>query len=127
MNILLDTHVLIWALENNPRLSGRACSAIVEGRNMVYISAVSVWEISIKRALGKLRTPDNLLEEISLHRFSLLDISGRHAEAAGALPMIHRDPFDRMLVAQCRLEKLTLITADQNIGAYDVSIISALK
>ncbi len=69
MNILLDTHVLIWALENNPTLSKEAANCIVDGRNMVFASAASAWEIGIKMAAGKLEAPDNLLEEIRMHRF----------------------------------------------------------
>ena len=96
MNILLDTHVLIWA-----------------------------WEISIKKAMGKLRTPDNLIEEISLHRFSPLQINFEHAQLAGELPGIHKDPFDRMLIAQAIIEELTLITRDNLIPKYDVNVIKA--
>ncbi|RLJ03929.1 MAG: PIN domain nuclease, partial [Candidatus Aenigmatarchaeota archaeon] len=75
MNIILDTHVLIWALENNPTLSDKAVKAIIDADNIVFVSAVSVWEIGIKRNMGKLETPDNLLEEISLHRFTPLPIN----------------------------------------------------
>ncbi len=113
MNILLDTHVLIWALENNPTLSPSAVTAIVDGKNIVFVSAASVWEISIKMALGKLEAPDNLLEEIRRHRFTQLPMRFEHAQLAGKLPDIHQDPFDRMLVAQSMIEKLTLITRDK--------------
>lgn len=125
MNILLDTHVLIWALENNSTLSGKARSSIIRADNMVFVSAVSVWEISIKRHLGKLETPDNLLEEIKMHRFTPLPISYDHAELAGRLPDIHRDPFDRMLIAQSIIEKLTLVTRDEFIARYDVKMLKA--
>lgn len=125
MNIILDTHVLIWALENNPTLSDKAVKAIIDADNIVFVSAVSVWEIGIKRNMGKLETPDNLLEEINLHRFTPLPINVHHAELAGKLPNIHKDPFDRMLVAQAAYEKLTLVTRDEIISKYDVKTLKA--
>ena len=125
MNLLLDTHVLIWALENNPTLSGKAKQAIITAGNMVFVSAVSVWEIRIKTRLGKIVTPDNLQEEISLHRFTPLNITFDHAELAGNLPDIHKDPFDRMLIAQATIERLKLVTRDSCIGKYDVDMIIA--
>ena len=123
MNVLLDTHILIWALENNPTLSENARNVITTGSNMVFVSSVSVWEISIKKSMGKLKVPDNLLEELLAHRFSLLDINAEHAQLAGELPLIHKDPFDRMLVAQAKIEKLTLISVDPHIAEYEVKIL----
>jgi len=123
MNLLLDTHILIWALENSPKLSEVAKRAIINGKNVVFVSTVSIWEISIKRATGKLDVPDNLYQEIQNHRFTLLDINYDHAQLAGNLPNIHKDPFDRMLIAQAKVEKLTLITADSYIHAYDVKVL----
>ena len=125
MNLLLDTHALIWALENNPTLDDRARTAIIDGHNLVFVSAATAWEISIKRALGKLEAPDNLLEEIEAHRFTLLDMTARHADAAGRLPAIHADPFDRMLVAQAQSEKLVLVTRDEFIPQYAVRCLKA--
>jgi PIN domain nuclease of toxin-antitoxin system len=125
MNFLLDTHVLIWALENNPTLSELSRNNIIDGSNMVFVSPVSVWEIGIKKSLGKLETPDNLLEEIKAHRFNLLQINFNHAHLAGNLPDIHRDPFDRMLIAQAIIEKLTLITRDKSIAEYNVQTLKA--
>ena len=125
MNLLLDTHALIWALENNPTLSTPARNAIIEGKNLVFISSATVWEMSIKQSQGKLETPDNLQEEIDLHRFTQLSINFQHADLAGKLPNIHKDPFDRMLIAQAMIEKLTLVTRDKLIAQYDVAIIEA--
>ena len=125
MNILLDTHVLIWALENNSTLTERAVNAIVDGNNMVFVSSASVWEISIKQKLGKLEAPDNLLEEIRMHRFTPLPINADHAQLAGTLPYIHKDPFDRMLIAQTIIEKLVLLTRDEPIAKYNVKILKA--
>ncbi len=125
MNLLLDTHVLIWALEDNPTLSGSAREAIVDGENPVFVSAASVWEISVKQAMGKLHVPDNLIEEIRIHRFTPLEINLQHAELAGRLPSIHKDPFDRMLVAQSIIEKLYIVTRDRVMDLYDVKILKA--
>ena len=125
MNILLDTHVLIWALENNPTLSKAAVNSIVDGRNMVFVSAASVWEIGMKMTMGKLEAPDNLLEEIRLHRFTPLPMTLEHALLAGKLPDFHKDPFDRMLVAQAMIEKLTLVTRDKLIVEYKIKTIKA--
>jgi len=125
MNLLLDTHVLIWALENSPTLSANARDAIVDGNNMVFVSAASAWEISIKKAIGKLEAPDNLLEEIELHRFTPLNMNFDHARRAGTLPDIHKDPFDRMLIAQAQIERLILVTRDDSIPRYDVNVLGA--
>ena len=125
MNLLLDTQVLIWALENNPTLSDAAREAIVDGENLIFVSAVSVWEISVKQAMGKLRVPDNLIEEIQIHRFTPLEISLQHAQLAGRLPAIHKDPFDRMLIAQSILEKLSIVTRDQIMNKYKANVLIA--
>jgi len=125
MNLLLDTHVLIWVLENNPTLSRDARDAIVDGNNLVFVSSASAWEISIKKAMGKLESPDNLVEEIKLHRFTPLNMDFAHARLAGALPVIHKDPFDRMLIAQALIEKLTLVTRDDRISRYEVDVLTA--
>lgn len=125
MNILLDTHVLIWALENNPALSDKAAENIINAENMVFVSAASVWEIGIKRSMGKLEAPNNLIEEIKRHRFTPLPMTIDHADLAGKLPQIHKDPFDRMLIAQAVYENLTLVTRDEWIFKYDVKILKA--
>jgi PIN domain nuclease of toxin-antitoxin system len=125
MNLLLDTHALLWWLDDSPTLSTEARAAIGDGNNVVYVSAASAWEISIKKALGKLDAPDNLEEALSANAFQALAISVAHALAVGALPSHHGDPFDRMLVAQARLEGLTLVTRDENTIKYGVGVLMA--
>ena len=102
-----------------------AREAIIDGENLLFASAVSVWEISVKQAMGKLHVPDNLIEEIKIHRFTPLEINLQHAHLAGKLPVIHKDPFDRMLIAQSMLEKLTIVTRDQIMNQYDVTVLKA--
>lgn len=124
MNLLLDTHVFLWAVDNNPNLSPVAREAIVDGYNIVYVSAATAWEISIKRTIGKLNIPQSdYFEELRLHRFTPLNITTEHALAVENLPTHHKDPFDRMLVAQAQEEKLVLVTRDRRMNAYDVRII----
>ncbi len=125
MNLLLDTHVLLWWLDDNRTLSAKARKAIGEGGNLVFISAVSAWEIAIKKKLGKLRAPDDLEGEITRHRFQHLPITIAHALAVGKLPDHHADPFDRMLVAQAQVEGLTLISRDTRINKYRIHILEA--
>ena len=121
----MDTHVLLWALESESNLSSDVREALVNPRNDVYVSAVCIWEVAIKRALGKLRAPDNLAATVEAAGFSELPVSFVHAEQAGSLPKHHTDPFDRMLVAQAQVEGLTLVTADANIPRYAVRTMAA--
>ena len=123
--LLLDTHVLLWALENSPVLDVSTREIIVDPRNQVFVSAASVWEIAIKRALGKLRFSGNVAEMVEEAGFSALPVTLFHAEQAGALPHHHRDPFDRMLVAQAQAEGLVIVTQDANIPRYGVRSIRA--
>lgn len=124
MNLLLDTHTFLWAIDNNPRLSQKARAAIINGNNVVFVSAATAWEISIKKSIGKLQVPDGeYLEELKLHRFTPLAITTEHALAVENLPAHHKDPFDRILIAQAQVENLTLVTRDPKIKAYTVPII----
>ncbi len=123
MNLLLDTHVFLWAVDNDPKLREAVRAAITDGHNLVYVSAVTAWEIAIKRATGKMRVPARgYLEQVRLHRFIPLDITTDHALAVESLPLHHDDPFDRMLIAQAREEGLTLVTHDRRMGLYNVKI-----
>ena len=124
MNLLLDTHTFLWAIDNNSNLSQEARAAITDGNNLVFVSAATAWEISIKKAVGKLTIPQgSYLDELSVHRFTLLDITTEHALAVENLPQHHQDPFDRLLIAQARIEKLILVTRDPRIKQYAVQVI----
>ena len=123
--LLLDTHVLLKALADDPGLAPATRSAITDSANEVFVSAVSVWEIAIKRSLGKLRAPDGMASLIEESGFLELVVTSFHAEQAGGLPMHHRDPFDRMLVAQAQAEGLSIVTVDSRISLYGVRTITA--
>ena len=125
MRLLLDTRVLLWWLANDPNLGDEARTVISDSGSAVYVSAATVWEISIKRALGKLDAPSDLLFQIGRNRFEPLSMTVSHAHAAGALPRHHDDPFDRMLVAQAIAEDLTLLTRDSRMGLYGVGVLAA--
>jgi PIN domain nuclease of toxin-antitoxin system len=117
---LLDTHVLLWWLDDSSELGPRCKELIADQRNQVYVSAATTWEISIKKALGKLVAPDDIDSIVEDEGFSKLPISLYHGQLAGSLPMLHRDPFDRMLIAQAQAEGLILMTSDTNIGLYNL-------
>ena len=125
LRLLLDTQALVWALGNHPRLGPAARDAITDPDNDAYVSAASVWEIAIKQALGKLRAPQNLSGRVEQDGFKGLPITLFHAEQAGALTPIHRDPFDRLLVAQAQVEGLTIVTSDSVIPRYGVQTLPA--
>ena len=125
MNLLLDTHALLWWLDDYPTLSRKAKAAIADGKNMVFISAVVIWEIKIKQALRKLKIPPNFRRVLDDQPFNMLDITVAHAHATGDLPAYHRDPFDRMLVAQAKVEGFTLVTRDIRLKEYKIPIIKA--
>ena len=124
MRLLLDTHVLLWALADDARLTRQVRDVIVDGSNEVLVSAVSVWEITIKTALGTLEAPKDLLEAVADAAFTPLPISPDHALRAGRLPRHHDDPFDRMLVAQAAGEGLTLVSADRRLADYEVELLA---
>ena len=121
MELLLDTQVLLWWDEKPESLNDAARSAIRDPNNDVFVSSVSVWEIAIKRKLGRLHFSGSPVEMIGRNGFFPLPILPLHAEHAGALPSLHSDPFDRMLVAQAQLNSMTLVTADRKITSYAVA------
>ena len=124
MRLLLDTHIFLWWLTDNPALSKRARAVIGDADSEIYISAATAWEIAIKQAIGKLDFPmERLSESISDANFIPLPIEIPHTILAGALPRHHADPFDRMLVAQASHEGLTIVSADPLIRAYAVAVL----
>ncbi len=124
MRVLLDTYILLWWLSADEALPPRAAEVIADSRTVVLVSAASVWEIAIKKAVGRLDAPDDLLEALHANAFDALAITAAHTLAAGELPPYHADPFDRMLIAQARMEDLTVITVDDRFAEYGVNLLS---
>jgi PIN domain nuclease of toxin-antitoxin system len=131
MNLLLDTHVLIWWIENNRRLGKRARAEIQNNNTTVWISAVTIWEISIKAAIGRLDVHPSfeiaLPMEIDSSGFQSLPVGFDHAFTVRTLPLHHTDPFDRMLIAQAQCEGLTLLTVDSHFADYGIPTLDAAK
>ena len=121
--LLLDTHTFLWCLSDVQQLAEATRAAIADPHNDVFVSAVTGWEIAVKRAKGHLVAPDNLSMLVEQKGFTHLPLTFHHAEQAGRLPMHHRDPFARFLIAQARAEGLILVTGDGLIRRYDVAII----
>ncbi len=123
--LLLDTHTLLWWLAGDPQLGAKAQSVIADPHNEVFVSAASTWEIAIKQSLGKLTAPKGLASVVEEEGFSSLPISLFHGEQAGYLPEHHKDPFDRMLIAQAQAEGLEIVTSDEKFQAYGVRLLEA--
>ena len=122
MKLLADTHAYLWWLSGDRRLSLRARDAMSDPGSVVFVSAASIWEVAIKSTLGRIDLDGvDLVGEITNSGFEELSISGRHAHEAGALPPHHQDPFDRMLVAQAKVEGLTCVTPDPMFASYEVA------
>lgn len=121
--LLVDTHAVLWWLAERRRLSRAALEAIGDADNEALVSAASLWEISIKRTQGKLSAPEDLPSILLSRGFELRDVRPEDAWQAGALPEHHRDPFDRMIIAQARIEKIPVVTVDQVFDDYDVEVI----
>ncbi|HEV2851716.1 MAG TPA: type II toxin-antitoxin system VapC family toxin [Thermoanaerobaculia bacterium] len=121
MRLLLDTHAFLWWLNDDSNLDEAARASISSPSSTVWVSTASIWEVSIKRALGKLQVDiDRLIPGILISGFIELPISAQHAVVAGGLPSHHKDPFDRMLIAQAQIEELTLVTRDSAFGDYGI-------
>lgn len=125
MQLLLDTHAYLWWNNEDAALGPAARDAVADPANAVYVSAATALEIAVKRAIGKLEFRRDIAESIAANAFSALPIGIEHAIASGELPLHHRDPFDRLLVAQAREEGMTLVTADAVMRAYDVATLDA--
>ncbi len=123
--LLLDTHAFVWCLSEVSKLVEAARAAIADPRNEVFVSAVTGWEIAVKRAKGRMSAPDNLTAMVDERGFTHLPLTFHHTEQAGSLPMRHRDPFDRFLIAQAQAEGLVLVTRDARIPLYGVRTMAA--
>jgi PIN domain nuclease of toxin-antitoxin system len=121
--LLLDTHVLLWLMEENPRLK-RSTRSLIADASEVYVSSASLWEIAIKWRLGKIEEdPQTVLDQLDAAGLRELQVTNRHAVATGKLPLLHRDPFDRLLVAQAITEPMRLLTSDDQLLAYSELVI----
>ena len=124
MKILLDTHVLLWSVFEPHKLSSEAKEVIADQHNFVLVSIISLWEIAIKTSIGRLNIPESFFEQITDDSgFELLSLKPIHMNYYLRLPLHHRDPFDRLLVAQAQEAKLTFITADVSMMQYDVTLL----
>ena len=124
MKILLDTHLVLWWLADDRRLSAKARQLIADPVNVVIVSAATAWEVALKQALGKLRIEGEFEQAVREQGFDMLPVSFAHAAELRQLPAIHRDPFDRMLVAQARVEQLHLLTIDPQVLKYPAGVIA---
>lgn len=122
MSLLLDTHVLLWAASEPQKLHLPARDALRKAATKAVVSAASIWEIGIKRTIGKLTAPDDLLDVLDQMSLTYLPINMEHASAVQDLPPLHGDPFDRLLVSQAKIENLTLMTRDKRLGDYGIAV-----
>lgn len=120
MRLLLDTHILLWWLADHPALATNFLKLIRDSNNEIWVSAVSIWEIVIKQNIGKLKLPTEFPDLLAQQGFRSLSLTSAHAFALSELPTLHKDPFDRMLIAQAKLEQMVLVTDDAGIMQYDM-------
>lgn len=125
MKLLLDTHALLWWLTDFEKLSTATHDAIAGGEYEIFVSYAAIWEILIKSAKGKLRPPEGIAERCHAENFELLPIALSHIEETAQLPLLHDDPFDRIMVAQARCENLVLVSNDRLITQYEVTVLPA--
>ena len=123
MNLILDTHIILWWLDNSNKLPEKYFRVISDSNNICFISSATVWEISIKSGLGKLEIPDNFTDILLQEGFSELPVSWEHAAKVKHLPFHHKDPFDRLIIAQTIIEDFKLLTVDNIIPEYEVKIL----
>jgi PIN domain nuclease of toxin-antitoxin system len=123
VRLLLDSHTLLWWMDDPSRLLPQARQAISSPSNLVFVSAASVWELGLKVSKGKLRLPPDFHSQLRGKGIDPLPFTAEHAIASFGLPAIHGDPFDRALIAQCRLESMTLATRDTTLGDYGIAVL----
>lgn len=123
MRFLVDTHALLWALGEPSTLSRQARDALADPSNLIVVSSASLWECAIKASIGKLDLPEDFFHSVPVAGYEVMPIRIFHLNVYRTLPMHHRDPFDRMLVAQARAEALILISRDPDIAKYDVAVL----
>ncbi|MER5358652.1 type II toxin-antitoxin system VapC family toxin [Streptomyces sp. NPDC002785] len=123
MKMLLDTHVVLWWLDDSPELTDEV-KHLLDTEPSVFVSAVTPWEIAIKQSLGKLEGPGDLAERVRDSQFASLPVTAGHGVRACRLPAHHRDPFDRILIAQAQTEGMTILTRDKWIPSYDVQVMT---
>ncbi|MCY3972180.1 MAG: type II toxin-antitoxin system VapC family toxin [Acidobacteria bacterium] len=123
--LLLDTHAFLWCLSETGRLRVASRNAIEDPRNEIFVSAVTAWEITVKRLKGKMEAPDNLAAMVDEKGFAHLPLTFHHAELAARLPRHHKDPFDRFLIAQAQAERLTVVTRNAHFPLYGVRTVRA--
>jgi PIN domain nuclease of toxin-antitoxin system len=124
MRFLVDTHALLWALGEPSTLSREARDALADPSNLIVVSSASLWECAIKASIGKLNLPEDFFDSIPQAGYEVMPIGISHLNVYRTLPMHHRDPFDRILVAQARANALTLISRDPDIAKYDVAVLA---
>ena len=125
MKFLLDTHIFFWWCENNPVLGKKVIPLITNASHEIFVSTASLWELIIKEKIGKLRLPADILQTLERNKFKELSISLSHLATLRELPLHHRDPFDRLLIAQSKSEHIPILTRDKEFGLYHVEIIWA--
>jgi PIN domain nuclease of toxin-antitoxin system len=120
VNYLLDTHIILWWLTNPKQITSKASKIISDKENSIFVSSASFWEMAIKKSLGRLTLPRNIVEILQTEGFQIMPIGHEEALGISDLPQLHQDPFDRMLVMQAKLHNCVLITRDKNIMDYPV-------
>lgn len=123
MNVMLDTHIVLWWLFDSTKLSKKSRSLISDSNNFIFVSVATGWEIAIKKSIGKLIAPDDFSKALQINGFQPISITLEHAELAGSLPHHHDDPFDRMIIAQSKIENLTLLSNDKLFKLYDINLL----
>ena len=125
MKFLLDTHTLLWAVSDEKKLSAEARKCIGYSANLVFVSLVSLWELRLKESLKKIKLPTDFYKSLMPAGYEILPLTLAHIETFGYLPLYHRDPFDRMLVAQAQVEQLILVTRDSELEKYEINLLKA--